>query len=162
MIKVGIGQDSHRFNFKSKSTALILGGYTIPNAVYGLDGNSDADVVLHSLTNAISSITTVNILGKIADNLCKEGITDSKVYLKEALKYLEGYGIEHIAISIECLVPKLSEHIEPIRGSVASICNINLDQVGCTATSGENLTPFGQGAGISSLVILTVKKQLIT
>jgi len=74
-----------------------------------LKGNSDADVILHSLTNAISGVTCVNILGKISDELCLEkGITDSKVYLKEALKYLNGQKIIHVSISIECLTPKIT------------------------------------------------------
>ncbi len=52
-------------------------------------GNSDADVVLHSITNAVSGVRGVNILGKIADDLCKNhGITDSKVYLEKALETL--------------------------------------------------------------------------
>ena len=70
-MKVAIGQDSHRFDFENKNKPLVLGGVTFENET-GLLGNSDADVVLHSITNAISGITTVNILGKIADDMCKK------------------------------------------------------------------------------------------
>jgi len=85
---------------------LVLGGVVL-EGYPPLKGNSDADVILHSLTNAISGVTCVNILGKISDELCLEkGITDSKVYLKEALKYLNGQKIIHVSISIECLTPK--------------------------------------------------------
>jgi 2-C-methyl-D-erythritol 2,4-cyclodiphosphate synthase len=79
MTKTGLGQDSHAFDAKSKP--LILGGI-IFNHPQGLKGNSDADVILHSITNAISSITGVNILGTKADELCQQGITDSAQYLK--------------------------------------------------------------------------------
>ena len=88
-MKVGIGQDSHKFDFDNKDKKLILGGIVFEDCP-PLDGNSDADVVLHSLTNAVSGVTCVNILGEISDDMCfKQGIKDSKEYLKEALKYLE-------------------------------------------------------------------------
>ena len=67
-IKTGIGQDSHRFDIENKNKPLILGGVIFPHET-PLQGNSDADVVLHAITNAISGITGVNILGKIADDL---------------------------------------------------------------------------------------------
>jgi len=69
-MKVAIGQDSHRFDFDDKEKQLILGGVVIPGES-PLSGNSDADVILHSLTNAISGITGVNILGKVSDDLCE-------------------------------------------------------------------------------------------
>ena len=80
-MKVAIGQDSHRFDFESKTRKLILGGIIFEDST-PLAGNSDADVVLHSITNAVSGITCKNILGKIADDMCKSGITDSEEYIK--------------------------------------------------------------------------------
>ena len=88
IMKSAIGQDSHRFDLKNKDKKLVLGGIVF-EGYPGLLGNSDADVVLHAITNAISGITCVNILGGPSDELCKQGITDSEVYLKEALKYLK-------------------------------------------------------------------------
>ena len=70
-MRVGIGQDSHKFDFNDKSKKLILGGVVFENHP-PLEGNSDADVVLHAITNAISGVTCVNILGKISDELCLE------------------------------------------------------------------------------------------
>lgn len=70
-MKVAIGQDSHSFDFsKNTDKKLILGGVVFENHV-PLLGNSDADVILHSLTNAISGITCVNIIGKVSDDMCK-------------------------------------------------------------------------------------------
>lgn len=70
-MKVAIGQDSHEFDFsKNTDKKLILGGVIFENHV-PLLGNSDADVILHSLTNAISGITCVNIIGKVSDDMCK-------------------------------------------------------------------------------------------
>lgn len=153
-MKVAIGQDSHRFDFESKTRKLILGGIIFEDST-PLAGNSNADVVLHSITNAVSGITCKNILGKIADDMCKSGITDSEEYLKEALKYLNEK-IVHLSISIECKTPKISPKIEEMRNNIARILNITPSQVGITATTGEGLTEFGKGNGISCFSIITV------
>ena len=153
-MKVAIGQDSHRFDFESKTRKLILGGIIFEDST-PLAGNSDADVILHSITNAVSGITCKNILGKIADDMCKSGITDSEEYLKEALKYLNEK-IVHLSISIECKTPKISPKIEEMRNNIARILNITPSQVGITATTGEGLTEFGKGNGISCFSIITV------
>ena len=87
-IKVGLGQDSHAFDFDDKKKKFILAGINI-KGVPPLKGNSDADVVLHAITNAFSSISGVPILGDIACELClKQGILDSKVYLQKSLDLL--------------------------------------------------------------------------
>ena len=143
-MRVGIGQDSHKFDFNDKSKKLILGGVVFENHP-PLEGNSDADVVLHAITNAISGVTCVNILGKISDELCLEkGIKDSKVYLEESLKYLNGRKIVHVSISIECLTPKISPKIPEMRKSIANILSIPEDSVGITATTGKALQPLGK------------------
>ena len=152
-MKVGIGQDSHKFDFEDKEKKLILGGIIFEGPA--LRGNSDADVVLHAITNAISGVTCKNVLGEIADNMCKNGIIDSKEYVKEALKYLNNK-IEHISITIECKIPKISPKVEEMRKSIAEILGITTMQVGITATTGEGLTECGKGNGISVFAIITV------
>ncbi|MDO8685476.1 MAG: 2-C-methyl-D-erythritol 2,4-cyclodiphosphate synthase [Clostridiales bacterium] len=153
----GIGQDSHRFeittpgddaeNSKCKKK-LILGGVIFDNCP-PLEGNSDADVVLHALTNAISGISCVNILGAVSDKMCFEmGITNSSEYLREALKYLDQKKITHVSFSIECWKPKISPKILEMRQSISILLRIPENCVGITATSGEGLTAFGRGEGI--------------
>ncbi len=155
MIKVAIGQDSHRFEPDSSEKRLILGGVLIEGSP-GLEGNSDADVVIHALTNAISGITCVNILGKEADRMCREGITDSRAYLKAAMNHMKKDSrILHVSISIEALRPKLSPFVERIRTSLAGLLGIAQDSIGITATTGEGLSEFGKGNGIFCTVILT-------
>lgn len=153
-MKVGIGQDSHRFDFDNKEKKLVLGGVVFEEAT-PLSGNSDADVVLHAITNAISGVTCKNVLGKITDEMCANGIIDSEEYVKEALKYLDNK-IEHLSISIECKVPKITPKIEEMRENISRILGIKPNQVGITATTGEGLTDFGRGDGISVFCILTV------
>lgn len=155
-MKVGIGQDSHRFDFDDKSKKLILGGVIFEGCA-PLEGNSDADVILHSITNAVSGVTCVNILGKVSDEMCfKQGILDSREYLKEAIKYLDGSKIIHVSISIECLIPKITPKIPEIRESIADLLDIPVNCVGITATTGEGLTQFGQGKGIQVFSCVTV------
>ncbi len=152
-MKVGIGQDSHKFDFEDKDKKLILGGITLEGPA--LKANSDGDVVLHAITNAISGVTCKNILGGAADKMCEKGIIDSKEYVKEALKYLNEK-IEHISITIEGKRPKISPKVEEMRQSIAEILKIETTQVGITATTGEGLTEFGKGNGISVFAVLTV------
>ena len=157
IIKTGIGQDSHAFE-KTPGKPLILGGITINNKI-GLSGNSDADVVFHSITNAISSVTGINIIGSIADELCQKGIKDSSVYLERALEDIRQYDINHIAIAIECLIPKISPYIEAIKQNIADLCGININDIGITATTGEGLTAFGKGEGVQAITIITLSKK---
>lgn len=155
-VKCSIGQDSHRFEDADSEKALVLGGIVIPGCA-GMKANSDGDVVLHAITNCISGITGVNILGKIADDMCKSGIKDSGAYLKRALEDLpEGCRIEHISITIEALRPKFAPYIDAMKASIGALLGISPSCVGITATTGEGLTPFGQGLGISVFGILTV------
>lgn len=153
-MRAAIGQDSHRFE-EGYDKPLILGGVLFPEE-QGLSANSDGDVVLHAITNAISGITCRNILGAVADEMCRSGITNSAEYLQEALKSLEGR-ISHLSISIECMHPRISPMIPAMRESIAGLLNIQPRQVGITATSGEGLTDCGRGLGISVLCILTVE-----
>lgn len=155
-MKVAIGQDSHRFDFENNDNKkLILGGVLFEDA-FPMLANSDGDVVLHAITNAISGITTKNILGDVTGNFLRAGITDSKVYLREALKYLDNK-ITHISISIECKYPRISPKIEDMRSSLSSLLDISGKCIGITATSGEDLTEFGKGNGINVFVCLTVE-----
>ena len=154
--KTGIGQDSHAFE-ETPGKPLILAGIKLDHPI-GLKGNSDADVVLHSITNAISSITGSNILGSVADQLCQEGVTDSSEYLKLALSDLGDWGISHIAIAIECLNPKISPQIDSMKKNIAKLCHIDKTDIGITATTGEGLTAFGKGEGIQAITIITVNK----
>lgn len=156
-MKVGIGQDSHKFDFNDKEKKLILGGVVFEGHA-PLEGNSDADVVLHSITNAISGVTCVNILGPVSDEMClKQGIKDSSAYLAEALKHLDSHSkIVHVSVSLECSTPKITPKIPQMRASIAKLLDIPENCVGITATTGEGLTAFGQGKGIQAFSCVTV------
>lgn len=151
----GMGQDSHRFLPPDSSKPCIIGGIIFDEAP-GFNANSDGDVVFHALCNAITSLTGTPILGGIADDLClKDGITDSEVYLQEAMKTLGNQKITHVAITIEGKKPLIKDRIHELRDNIARVMGLNSSQVGVTATSGEGLTDFGCGEGVQSFAIIT-------
>lgn len=152
----GYGVDSHKI-INKKTKPLIIGGIEFDDN-FTVESNSDGDVVLHAITNAISSITTTNILGEIADRMCKNGITDSKEYLKKSLEYLKNTKIIHVAISIEAKRPHFKNSIDKMRKEISSLLNIPEEEIGITATSGEGLTEFGKGNGIYATVIISCVK----
>lgn len=154
--RTGLGQDSHRFLPEESSKPCILAGLIFED-VPGMASNSDGDVVLHAICNAITSVTGVQILGGIADDLCqKDGITDSQVYLEKALETLKRQKIEHLAIAIEAKRPRLQNRIEEMRAKIAGLMKLDLQQVGITATASDGLTEFGLGEGIQCICIITV------
>lgn len=154
-VRTGIGQDSHRFLPPDSSKPCVIAGLIFDD-VPGFMANSDGDVVFHAICNAITSVTGVLILGAIADDLClKDGITDSEVYLKEALKTLGNQKITHVAITLEAKKPKFRDRLIEMRANIARVMDLELSQVGITATSGEGLTDFGCGDGVQSFAIIT-------
>ena len=158
--RTGIGQDSHRFEEENTSKRCIIAGLEFNN-VPGFSANSDGDVIFHALCNAITTVTGVPILGAIADKLClKEGITDSEVFLKEALKTLGKQKIAHISITLEGKRPKFKERTGEICSNIARVCGINPSQVGLMATTGEELTSFGKGEGVQCICIVTTEEAI--
>ena len=159
IVRTGIGQDSHRFLPPDSSKPCVIAGLIFED-VPGFNANSDGDLVFHALCNAISSLTGILILGAIADDLClKDGITDSEVYLAEAMKTLGNQKITHVAITIEAKKPKFKSRILEMRENIARVMGLEVSQVGITATTGEGLTDFGCGDGVQCFAIVTTQEQ---
>jgi 2-C-methyl-D-erythritol 2,4-cyclodiphosphate synthase len=158
LVRTGIGQDSHRFLPPDSSKPCVIGGLIFDDAP-GFNANSDGDVVLHAICNAISSLTGILILGNIADDLClKDGITDSEVYLLEAMKTLGDQQVTHVAVTIEAKKPRFKHRLTEMRHNIARIMRLDISQVGITATSGEGLTDFGCGDGVQAFAIVTTQE----
>lgn len=156
--KTGIGQDSHRFLEQGEKPCVVAG--LIFQGAPGLDADSDGDVVLHAICNAITSITHVPILGKIAIELCKQGIKDSRVYLEKALDTLGNHTIEHVALTIEGSRPKFQKRCDEMRDHVARLMGLEISQVGMTFTSGDGLTDFGKGIGLMCFCVISVVEEI--
>jgi 2-C-methyl-D-erythritol 2,4-cyclodiphosphate synthase len=157
-IRVSIGQDSHRFAADGTEGKCILGGAVFEDAPPFI-ANSDGDVVLHAVTNAVSGITCRNILGDIADKMCRGGITDSREYLAVAMNDLAraGFEVVNLSVTIEGKRPRILPKVDQLRRSIGSVLGVAPDRVGITATTGEGLTAFGRGEGVSVFCVLTVK-----
>lgn len=159
IVRTGIGQDSHRFLPPNSAKPCTIAG-CIFDDVPGFNANSDGDVALHAICNAISSLTGQLILGDIADDLClKDGITDSQVYLKEAMKTIGNQKITHVALTIEAKRPKFKKYLPEMRETIARIMGLDVSQIGITATSGEGLTDFGCGDGVQCFAIVTTMEE---
>lgn len=156
MIKVGIGQDSHRIQDPAAGKALVLGGVTLKEP-YALEGNSDSDVVLHAVTNAVSGITGKPVLGPVADKMCQAGQKDSAAYLQRALEDLDamGYRLSHVSIVLECLKPKILPIIPAMTTRLSELTGLAPEDIAFTATTGEGLTDFGKGLGIQGFATAT-------
>ncbi len=151
-----LGQDSHRFS-SDPLRPLYLGGVLIPDEA-SLEGNSDADVILHALVNALSGLSAVIVLGAVANDMCAEGITDSKAYVEEALKTLGEIELLHLSFTVETAKPKLLPHIPAMRQAIAELTGLPLRSVAITATSGEGLTAFGRGEGIQAFCLASARR----
>ena len=154
--RIGFGQDSHRFS-SNKSKKLVLGGYILPNEI-GLEANSDGDVILHALFNAISTAIGERSLGYYSDEMCRKGVTDSKEYLKVILNKLKqkNYQINNVSIMMEAAKPKLEKYTDKIKDSLSKILKLEKERIGIAYTSGEGLTSFGQSKGIQGFAVVSV------
>jgi 2-C-methyl-D-erythritol 2,4-cyclodiphosphate synthase len=159
VIRIGLGQDSHVFEPEGTAKPLVLGGVVFPGQP-GLKANSDGDVVLHAVFNALSSAVGKRSLGVYADPICQSGVTDSRAYLVVALDMVRqaGYTVNNVALSIEARRPRIEPMALAMQASIARLLGVGNDQVGITATTGEGLTAFGRGEGIQVFAIASLVK----
>lgn len=155
-MRVGIGQDSHRFLKEKGKKKCIIAGAEFDD-VPGWDADSDGDIAYHAICNAITSVTHVPILGGLAIKMChEEKITDSKEYLLKAVETLKAYKVVHVALTIEAKKPGMQKRIDEMRANIAKVMAIETSQVGITCTSGDALTSFGRGEGGQCFCVLTL------
>lgn len=153
-VKTGLGLDSHRFVEGSSDRPLMLGGLEFRDAP-ALAGNSDADIILHAITDAISGITGTVVIGSVADEMCNRGITDSREYLKVALESLGPWRLTHVSVVLECERPPIASKVPELRKSIAGLLGLEIADICITATSGERLSDVGRGLGIHASAIAT-------
>jgi 2-C-methyl-D-erythritol 2,4-cyclodiphosphate synthase len=163
MFRIGIGQDSHKIkdsNPKAKNNKpLILGGVLIDKSIR-VEADSDGDIIIHSLCNALNTAVGYGSLDLYAGPLCRRGITDSKEYLKVARqKVREKYLIiNNISIMIEAGRPRLEKHRQRITKSLANLLQIKEENIGIAFTSGDKLTNFAKGYGIQVWSTVTLRE----
>ena len=148
MIRIGSGYDVHRLVSGRK---LIIGGVDIPFEL-GLDGHSDADVLLHAICDALLGAAALGDIGlhfPDSDNRYK-GI-DSMILLTHTVNLLKknGYSIVNIDSTIAAQKPKLRPYIDLMRANIAKAGDISIDTVSVKATTEEKLGFTGEGLGMS-------------
>ncbi len=155
---VGIGEDSHRFSEKKKN-GLVLAGVKISNSP-SLEAQSDGDVMIHALCNAISSALGRGSLGTFATALCRKGVRDSTKYLRAVLLTLKRNhrAIHNCSFSLEAARPTIDPWVPLFKEKLSKLLGVSPQHIGITATSGENLTPFGRGEGIKCQAAVTLTR----
>ena len=149
MIRIGQGYDVHRL---VEGRKLIIGGVDIPHNV-GLLGHSDADVLLHAISDAILGAAALGDIGKhFPDTDPKFKGADSLVLLSHCGKLVreKGYRINDIDATIVAQRPKMAPHIQTMRENIARALEIEINQVNVKATTEEKLGFTGTEQGISS------------
>ena len=148
-MRIGHGYDVHRF---CDNRPLMLGGVNIPYEK-GLLGHSDADVLLHAISDALLGAAAMPDIGRIfPDNDEKYKGIDSKILLKEVGNRLkaEGYKIVNIDATVIAQKPKLSTYIDEMRKTIADTLEINYSDVNVKATTEEGLGFTGELLGVSA------------
>ncbi|PIC79606.1 2-C-methyl-D-erythritol 2,4-cyclodiphosphate synthase [Sporosarcina sp. P18a] len=159
MFRIGQGFDVHAFE---EGRPLIIGGITIPHT-RGLIGHSDADVLLHTVTDAaLGAIGKVDIGTHFPDTDDAFKDADSAVLLEKvwAMVKEEGYRLGNIDCTIIAQRPKMAPYIGDIRQRVAELLEADISQVNVKATTTESLGFPGREEGIAAMAtILLMKNQ---
>jgi len=155
MIHVGIGYDVHAL---VEGRKLILGGVEIPHAK-GLEGHSDADVLMHAICDAILGALGEADIGHYFPN------TDprwkgarSRVFLREAARVvaLRDGKIINVDATVIAEAPKVFPHIHEMKTQIAKALDVNVERIGVKATTNERLGFLGRGEGIAAMAVASV------
>jgi 2-C-methyl-D-erythritol 2,4-cyclodiphosphate synthase len=156
MIRIGHGYDVHRL---VEGRRLILGGVDIPHEK-GLLGHSDADVLLHAISDALLGAAALGDIGKLFPDSDKqyEG-ADSLVLLQRVATriYCEGYAISNIDATVIAQAPKLAPHIQTMRSNIAKALNLEIGCVSVKATTEEGLGFSGEKLGIAAHAVCLIE-----
>ena len=156
-MRIGIGYDVHKLTENRK---LIIGGVEIPFEK-GLLGHSDADVLLHAITDALFGAAALGDIGShFPDTDEKYKGADSLKLLSETVKILKenGYKIGNIDSIIVAQAPKMRPHIDKMRENIATACGVDLSKISVKATTEEWLGFTGSGEGISAKAVALIEE----
>ena len=156
MIRIGHGYDVHRLVEDRK---LILGGVEIPH-VTGLLGHSDADVLLHAISDALLGAAALGDIGKLfPDNDPAFKDADSLVLLRKVHIVLKqhGYRVGNIDATVIAQAPKLAPHIPQMRANIARALEVDRDRVSVKATTEEGLGFSGERLGIAAHAVCLIE-----
>ena len=156
-IRTGFGHDIHAF---ARGRKLMLAGVEIPYSM-GLEGHSDADVLVHSVMDALLSAAGLRDIGCYFPNTDPRYKNISSMKLLDKVLFLifeRGYAPVNVAVSVICEQPKLADHIPDMRRNLAAALGLPEDSVGISAGTNEKLGFLGEGKGICALCQCLIKK----
>ncbi|MBQ4104814.1 MAG: 2-C-methyl-D-erythritol 2,4-cyclodiphosphate synthase [Clostridia bacterium] len=157
MFRIGHGYDVHRL---TQGRKLILGGVEIPYEL-GLDGHSDADVLVHAIMDALLGAAAMGDIGGLFPDTDPQykGADSMKLFahVVSALKG-KGYGIGNIDATIIAQKPKLKPYINEMRENIAKVCGVDADFINVKATTEEKLGFTGNGEGMSAHAVCIITK----
>lgn len=155
-MRIGFGYDVHRF---AENRDLWLGGIKIPHSK-GLLGHSDADVLIHSICDALLGAAALGDIGKHFPDTDPDykGI-DSKILLSETARLITnaGYKIMNIDSTIALQSPKIAPYIEQMRITLSSLLQLEAGQVSVKATTTERLGFEGREEGVSAYAVVLLE-----
>lgn len=156
-IRIGYGYDVHKLVPNRK---LILGGVEVAHEL-GLDGHSDADVLLHAITDALLGALALGDIGThFPDTDPKYKNVDSRILLSDAYKLIQskGYKLGNLDATVVAQEPKLKPYIPQMRELISSDLNTAIENVSIKATTSEWLGFEGRKEGISSSAVVLLSK----
>lgn len=157
-LRTGIGFDVHAFEEGRK---LILGGIEIPHNK-GLAGHSDADALLHAVTDALlGSIALGDIGTYFPDDDPRYKNADSSVFLKKASELIRnrGFYVNNIDVVVLLQQPKIAPYTQKMREKISKVLDIGSDRISIKATTTEKLGFVGREEGISVIAVATVVRK---
>lgn len=156
MMRVGIGEDLHRID---DSRTLVLGGVIIEEGP-GLSGHSDADVLLHAITDALLGAAALGDIGHhFPPNDPRYAHADSADFLRKALELARaaGWEVANIDATVRTERPKLAPYIPHIRERIAGIAGLELGQVSVKAKTAEGLDAVGRGEAMAATAVVLLE-----
>lgn len=157
MIRVGFGMDVHRF---VEGRDLWIGGVKVPYEL-GLDGHSDADVLIHAICDALLGAANLRDIGFQFPDTSDEFLNiDSKILLRRTGELLaaKGYRIGNIDATVAAQAPKLNPHIPAMQEVMAAVLGIDSDALSVKATTTEKLGFEGRKEGITAYATVLIEK----
>jgi 2-C-methyl-D-erythritol 2,4-cyclodiphosphate synthase len=155
-MRIGHGFDVHAL---VPGRALILGGVSVPYE-RGLAGHSDADVLLHSICDALLGAAALGDIGRhFPDTDARFEGADSRLLLRHCRQLVQGKGfsVGNVDATIVCQRPKLADHIPQMRAHIAADLAVELDAVNIKATTTEQLGYTGRGEGIAAHAVVLIQ-----
>ena len=157
MIRVGFGIDVHRF---VEGRDLWIGGVKVPYE-QGLDGHSDADVLIHAICDALLGAANLRDIGFQFPDTSDEFLNiDSKILLRRTSELLaeKGYKIGNIDATVAAQAPKLNPHIPAMQQTMAAVLGMDADMLSIKATTTEKLGFEGRKEGITAYATVLIEK----